>query len=227
MSAPTDSKRARATSLVIAATLATAMCSARASATGSEGRSATAIMKNVIHQSDRFPSAECNVSIRFRESSFPYLSKTIAGTAYFRADRFAAVFTNVPSVLRTFPGAYDAMMDVGRWPARFEITSDANARMAGHTDDVLHLVAHDRSSGLQYGRAFVNPRTWTLDGMHWHFARMQFNIMQTYKRLGPFRVLAGQQATIHTTLARAGATATFAAYRTNVTIAPHVFAGHK
>src|ERR1700722_18564016 len=63
--------------------------------------SAEQIIAKVVDQSRRLDPSTCSLSIHFHETSFPYLSKTISGTAYFGNDaRFAAVFTNVPAVLR-------------------------------------------------------------------------------------------------------------------------------
>ena len=213
--------------VVVALTCAGAAPAARATAvdtTTSPSQLAGAILRHVRHRERGLHSSECALSIRFRERSFPYLSKAISGTAYFEEPgRFAATFASVPSVLGAFPGAYNAMMDVARWSDRFKISTEATQPIGGHADAVLHFVARDPSSGLQYGRAFVDRATWTIDAMDWHFKGMQFDITQTYKTLGSFRVLGAQQATIRVPIARAGATATFAHYRTNVAIAPHVF----
>jgi hypothetical protein len=187
--------------------------------------SAMDVIAKIVHRHDRLESSTCLLSVRFRKSSFPYLSLTISGTAYFgKASRFAAIFTNVPSILRGFPPAYEAMMNVGRWNRGFRITLDPPQVIAGRTLVVLHLTARDASSSLQYGHAVVDPATWTIVAMDWHSRDMQFDITQSFTALGPFRVLAGQRATIHVPVARAGATTTFRNYRTNVAVSPDVFA---
>ncbi len=217
----------RGASIALASLLSASAAPAIAAETVPPSLSGPAIVSKVIHREPRLHTSECALSIRFHETSFPYLGKTINGVAYFEPGRFSAVFKNVPGVLRTFPGAYDAMMNVGSWQHRFSLTTDKPQPLAGHTDAVVHLLARDPSSGLQYGRAFVNPKTWSIDGMDWHFKGMQFNITQTYKTLGSFSVLAGQQATIKVPIARAAATATFGNYHTNVALASADFPSNR
>lgn len=187
--------------------------------------SAERIVAEVVHQSRQLDTSTCPLSIRFHETSFPYLSKTINGTAYFgKAARFAAVFTNVPAVLRGFPAAYTAMMNVGRWHDGFEMSLDAPELLGDHSDIVLHLASRDPSSTLHYGRAFINPASWRIEAMDWHFTDMEFSITQSFVQLGSFVVLAGQKATIHVPIARAEATATFGHYQQNAAISPAIFA---
>lgn len=217
-------RAARAAAGAFAATLVlAALAAARAQSHALPALSAAVVIDRVIHRDARLTASSCSLSIRFRESGFPHLSKTINGTAYFAKGRFAAVFTDVPSILNGFPNAYKAMMNVSGWHRGFVITLDAQQAQAGHTDYVLHLAARDPKSTLQYGRAFVNPKTWMIEAMDWHFKGMQFAITQTFGPLGPYLVLKKQQATIRVPIARAGATATFANYRLNVVVSPAIF----
>jgi hypothetical protein len=116
------------------------------------------------------------------------------------------------------------MMNVARWHDGFEMSLDAPQLLDDHSDIVLHLASRDPSSTLRYGRAIINPASWRIEAMDWHFTGMEFSITQQFVQLGPFVMLAGQKATIHVPIAHAEATATFGQYQQNAAISPAVFA---
>jgi hypothetical protein len=186
--------------------------------------SAISILNKVINREGRISSFTCTLTIQFRKSSFPYISKTVHGTAYFGPlARFAVEFRDVPSLLAGFPGAYTAMMNISRWDRGFQITMEAPQALSGHTDSVLHLTSRDTTSSLRFGRVFVNRSTWTIEAMEWHFQGMEFDITQTFRPFGTYLVLAQQIATIRVPIGRAGAKATFQNYRKNVALSRRRF----
>ncbi|MGH7706538.1 MAG: hypothetical protein ACREM6_01200, partial [Vulcanimicrobiaceae bacterium] len=148
---------------------------------GSPALTTSRVWANVIHRNRGLSSCESAISMRFRESSFPFLGATLGGTAYFESGgRFVVRFSRVPRILQKFPAAYDYMMNIGKWPQRFVITSGPPRAAGGHTDLALHLASRDPDSSLQYGQVYVNPATWTIEEMDWRLKGMEFDVTQTF-----------------------------------------------
>ncbi|MGH7729506.1 MAG: hypothetical protein ACREM2_12065 [Vulcanimicrobiaceae bacterium] len=181
------------------------------------------LWERVLERNQNLGAYRAAVSMKFRESSFPWLGAGFGGTVYFESPgRFAATFTNVPALLRQFPGAYDDMMDFAAWPSWFAFTKGPPRVDQGHHDISWHLTALNAKSPLQSGWIYVNPANATIDEMDWDLGSMQFDVTQTFEPFGLDLVLAEQQATIRVPIARAGATVAFGDYRARVAFLPPV-----
>jgi outer membrane lipoprotein-sorting protein len=178
---------------------------------------------------DRNPSLQTfrsRVHVNVRMLNFPFLAPKLDGTSYFkRPDNYVVNFDRMPGYAKGFSKLFDDVGDPASWGKDQNVVLDGRASLNGSTAIVLRLTKKIPSSILAYTLAFVDPKTYDLEQMEWHYTSGGTIVMtQTYRLQGSFAVISSQHATIDIPHIRAIADSTYGPYETNVAFANAVFA---
>jgi anti-anti-sigma factor len=217
-------------SIVASLALLGGLAGSRASAAVTQAAAAPALptpseaIEHVLARSARIASYQATVGVDVHLRSFPYLSKHLDGTTYFkRPDNFEMVFRSVPSFARGFDRLYSDIDDPTSWERRFDMSLAGEKSVEGHRDVVLRLVQKVRGM-IDHEDVAIDPATWRIDAMEWHYYNGGFIAMsQNFEDVGGVSVVATQHATIHIPYVHAAADAVYSDYKTNVAIDDGVF----
>ncbi|HVS46953.1 MAG TPA: hypothetical protein VMS32_09830 [Verrucomicrobiae bacterium] len=177
---------------------------------------------------DRNPSLQTfrsRVHVNVRMLNFPFLAPKLDGTSYFkRPDNYVVDFDRMPGYAKGFSKLFDDVGDPSSWGKDQNVVLDGRASLNGRTAIVLRLTKKIPSSILAYTLAFVDPKTYDLEQMEWHYTSGGTIVMtQTYRLQGTFAVISSQHATIDIPHIHAVADSTYGPYETNVAFADAVF----
>lgn len=206
--------------LVLASTLA-----ATPSASPSVALTPDVVVARMIDRNPSLQSYRSRVHVNVRLLSFPFLAPKLDGTSYFkRPNNFVVNFDRVPSYAKGFSKLFNDVGDPSAWNKDSNIVLDGRTSLDGHPAIVLRLTKKIPSSILAYTLAFVDPQSYDLVRMEWHYTSGGTIVMtQAYRRQGDFDVIASQHATIDIPHVRAIADSTYAPYETNVAFDNAVF----
>jgi hypothetical protein len=169
-------------------------------------------------------SYQASIDVVVRLRSFPYLSKSLTGTTYFkRPDNYEVVFDSVPSVAKGFDKLYSDIDDPTSWNRRFVLSLAGEKSVDGHRDVVIRLVQRVRGM-IDHEDVAIDPATWRIDSMEWfYYNGGTIAMSQSFESVGGFSVVAAQHATIRIPYVHAAADAVYSDYKTNVAIDDSVF----
>jgi len=190
--------------------------------------SAAAIVDKMLDKNPGLASYRVRVHVTTRMLSFPFLSPTLDGTSYYkRPNKFVVVFDRVPAYAAGFSKIFNNIGDPGAW-SKDNVISYAGTRVwSGRPVYVLKVAPRQYSDILAYAHAIVDPATWELVEMTWHYRNGgTISMRQWYRREHGYDVLAEQSAEINFRV-RASSHATYGAYQLNVPIPDTVFTGAK
>lgn len=157
-------------------------------------------------------------------TEIPFYSPKLDGTAYYkRPGSFVLVFDRVPSYGKGFQRLFDDVGDPTGWQ------KDSNVRFAGTQDLdgkpmlVLVLTKKIYSDQIKDTTVYVDPATYQLDEMDWHYTNGGTIVMkQFYRDEHGYSVVAGQHVDIRYRV-RATGDSQYGAYQTNVAVNDSVF----
>jgi hypothetical protein len=157
-------------------------------------------------------------------TAIPFYSPKLDGTAYYkRPDSFALVFDRVPSYGRSFQKLFDDVGDPTGWE------KDSNIKFAGTQDLngkpmlVLVLTKKIYSDQIKDTTVYVDPATYELDEMDWHYTNGGAIVMtQTYREENGYSVVATQHVDIRYRVHATG-DSQYSTYQTNVAVNDAVF----
>ena len=189
---------------------------------------AAAIVDKMLDRNPGLTSYRARVHVTTRMLSFPFLSPTLDGTSYYkRPSKFVVVFDRVPAYAAGFSKIFNNVGDPGAW-SKDNVVSYAGTRIwSGRQVYMLTVAPRQYSDILAYAHAIVDPATWELVEMTWHYRDGgTISMRQWYRRENGYDVLSEQSAEINFRV-RASSHATYANYQMNVPISNAVFTGAK
>ncbi|HEY8314735.1 MAG TPA: hypothetical protein VIG51_11275 [Candidatus Baltobacteraceae bacterium] len=187
---------------------------------------AHAVIQKMLASNPSLRSFQARVHVDVRMLNFPFLSPKLDGTSYFkRPNNYEVVFDRVPSYAKGFQKLFAAIGDPASWEKDQNLAVDGRQSLNGRPAITLRMTKKVHSDQLDYTVAYVDPSTYQVLQMEWHYTNGGLITMtQTFKGEGPYTVIASQHAEIHIPHVRAVADASYAQYRTNVAVDDAVFA---
>jgi len=186
-----------------------------------------AIVARVIERNPDLSSYQGRMHVDVRLTSFPFISQHFDASTYFkRPANYEVVFDHVPSYARGFAKIFTDVGDPTDWERRFRISYEGERTMRGHQDVVLRMVQRVRGM-IDHETVLIDPATWTIDSIRYdYYNGGHITMMQTFRQIGPYSLLAEQDAEIAIPHVTAVAHGTYNDYRTNVAVDDAVFTKH-
>ena len=187
---------------------------------------AHAVIDRMLDRNPALRSFRSRVRVDARMYNFPFLRPTLEGTSYFKhPDSYEVVFDRVPSYAKGFEHLFNDIGDPASWEKDQNVTFDGQRLLGGRQMLVLRMTKKIRSDQLTSTIAYVDPVTYEVTQMEWHYANGGTIVMtQTFRLEGPFRVLAAQHATIAIPHFRGIADSSYGRYDINGAVSDALFA---
>ncbi len=210
--------------LFVAMLASAALCAAPVQAQSPTVDARTVIAK----MSDRNPSLSsyrAPVHVDVHMLNFPFLSPKLDGTTYFkRPGNYEVVFTKVPSYAKGFEKLFNDVGDPQSWQKDENVTFEGMQQLNGRPMLTLNMTKKIHSTILDHAVAYVDPQSYELWQMEWHYTSGGTIVMrQWYRSEGPFSVLSQQHAEIDIPHVRAVADSAYGTYQTNIAVDDSVF----
>ena len=208
-------------SLVAAAALASVPALAQ-----SPSLDAHAVIAKMMDRNPSLASYRAPVHVDVRMLNFPFLSPKLDGTSYYKKPgKYEVVFTSVPSYAKGFEKLYNDIGDPGSWEKDQNVTFAGTQQVDGRSLIVLELTKKIHSTILDRTVAYVDPQSYELWKMEWHYTSGgTITMRQWYRTEDGFSVISQQQAQIDIPHVRAVADSKYGSYQTNAPIDDTVFA---
>lgn len=199
---------------------------AHASPAVAQSGQAHAVIVRMLDRNPALRSFRSRVHVDARMYNFPFLRPSLDGTSYFkRPDSYEVIFDRLPPYARGFERLFNDIGDPASWEKGQNVTYDGQRSIAGRAALVLRMTKKIRSDQLIYTLAYVDPSTYEVSQMEWHYTSGGTIVMtQTFRLEGGFRVLASQHADISIPHFRGIADSRYAPYETNMALSDSVFA---
>ncbi len=198
---------------------------AAAQSSVSAARDAQSVIDRMIARNPSLLSFQTRVHVDLHMLNFPYLAQTLEGTLYFkRPDKYEVVFDSVPAYMSGFSRLLDNIGDPDAWQRDQNIFLIGTRTIGGKPLLWLRLTAKIHDDNLDHADAYIDPRSYELVRMEWHYTNGGTIVMtQSYRSEFGFVLLAAQHATVDIPRVRAVGDATYGAYQTNIDVDDHVF----
>ena len=189
--------------------------------------SPAAILAGIAARNPSLQSYQARVHVNVHMLNFPWLSPKLDGTSYFkRPDKYEVVFDRVPSYAHGIDKLFGTIDDVAAWLKEWNIGYDGVRSVDGKPLFALVMTKKIYSDQIKDTVAYVDPATFQVDRMDWHYRNGgTITMTQTYREQGNYNVVSSQHADIRIPHVHAVADATYAAYQTNVAVSDSVFTG--
>lgn len=184
-----------------------------------------AVIAKILERNPSLASYRAPVHVDVHMLNFPYLSPKLDGTTYFkRPNSYEVVFTKVPSYAKGFGKLFNDVGDPVAWERDQNVTFDGTQQLYGRPMLVLTMTKKIHSSILDHTVAYIDPQSYELWQMEWHYTSGGTIVMrQWYRSEGSFSVLSQQHAEIDIPHVRAVADSQYGTYQTNVAVDDSVF----
>ncbi len=186
---------------------------------------AHSIIEKMADRNPSLSSYRAPVHVDVHMLNFPFLSPKLEGTSYFkRPSNYEVVFTKVPSYAKGFEKLFNDVGDPASWEKDQNVTFNGTQQLDGRSMLVLTMTKKIHSTILDHTVAYVDPQTYELWRMEWHYTSGGTIAMrQWYRSEGPFSVLSQQHADINIPHVHAVADSQYGTYQTNVGVDDSVF----
>jgi hypothetical protein len=184
------------------------------------------VIVRMIDQNPSLSSYRARVHVALRMLNFPFLAPKLDGTSYFkRPDNYEVVFDRVPFYAKSFSKLFNDVGDPAVWERDHNITLEGTQNVNGRPSLVLYMTKKIHSTILDHAIAYVDPQTYELVQMEWHYTSGGTIVMrQSYREAGQYMVVSGQQVQINIPHVHAVGTSTYGDYQTNVAVDNAIFA---
>lgn len=217
----------KATIVAAIAALLTCVVPAAASAPveNAPPQDAHAVIERMVSSEPGLLSYRARVHVAVHMLSFPYLSPDLDGTSYYkRPASYEVVFDSVPFYLKGFSRLFADMGQPQSWERDQNVVLVGTRLEDGQPLLVLRMTKKIHSDILDHTDAYVDPRSYELLRMVWHYrSGGQIVMTQTYRNDHGFVVPAAQHASIDIPHVRAVGDAVYAGYQINVVVDDGVF----
>lgn len=186
---------------------------------------AASVMRRIMARNVSLHSFQARVNVHIRMLTFPYLAPHLSGTSYYKSPgRYEIVFDRVPSYAHGITKLFGDIGDPAGWTTDSNVVYSGIKYVGGHPYYTLTISKKIRSDQLKEAVAFVDPSTYDVIRMEWHYYNGGSIVMtQAFRRQGAYTLVASQHADIHIPFVHAVADASYGTYHTNVAIADTVF----
>ena len=183
------------------------------------------LIERILARNALLASYKARVHVNLRMLNFPFLAPVLAGTSYFkRPDNYEVVFDRVPGYAKGFEKIFNDVADPERWEVEQNVELRGTQVVDGHRYYVLYLTKKIHSDILDHTLAFVDPSTYELARMEWHYTSGGSIVMtQQYRTQGGYSFVAAQHVTIDIPHIHAVGESQYGAYQTNVAVDDSVF----
>jgi len=182
------------------------------------------IIQRMIERNPSLESYRARVHVDVRMLNFPFLSPKLDGTSYFRRPNNVVVFDRVPGYAKGFERIFNDVADPGAWEKDQDVSFEGIQQVDGQSMIVLRLTKKIHSTILAYSLAYVDPVSYELNRMEWHYTSGGNIVMRNaYRSEGGFNVLSQQHADISIPHVHAVADSSYGMYQTNVSVDDSVF----
>jgi len=186
---------------------------------------AYAVIAKILDRNPSLTSYRAPVHVDVHMTNFPFLSPKLEGTTYFkRPNNYEVVFTKVPSYAKGFEKLFNDVGDPTQWEREQNISFDGTQEVYGRPMLVLTMTKKIHSTILDHTVAYIDPQTYELWQMEWHYTSGGLITMrQWYRSEGTFSVLSQQHADINIPHVHAVADSQYGTYQTNIAVDDSVF----
>lgn len=215
-----------ARSWILTAALALLALGSSLAPAGAQSGQAHATIVRMLDRNPGLRSFRSHVRVDARMFNFPFLRPTLEGTSYFkRPDSYEVVFDRMPGYAKGFERLFNDIGDPASWEKQQNVTFEGEPIIGGRPMLALRMSKKIRSDQLAYTVVYVDPSTYEVAQMEWHYASGGAIVMtQKFRAEGSFRVLASQHAIISIPHFRGVADSSYGAYETNAALSDSLFA---
>jgi len=187
-------------------------------------RSAADVIKGIEARNASLKSFQARMHVQVHMLSFPWLSPHLDGTAYYkRPASYEVVFDNPPPYMRGVDKLFADIDDPQGWLKDSNITFSGLHTVGRHQFFVLTMTKKTYSDQIKDTVAYVDPSTYAVARMEWHYFKGTITMTQSYRNEGRYSVIASQHVDANYRV-RAVADSSFEPYKTNVPVPDSVFA---
>ncbi|GAC1583264.1 MAG: hypothetical protein NVS3B7_18700 [Candidatus Elarobacter sp.] len=155
--------------------------------------------------------------------SFPYLRKTLHGNTYFkRPARMEIVFSDLPSIARSFSNLYVGLGTPADWEKKFDIAS-ATEQIDGRAVQYLALTPRKPDHRLREVDVYVDDTVALPSRIVWRYKDGRIEMRQHFARVDGHDVVVTQDADIRLPAVHAYVNARITNYAINVDVDDRVF----
>jgi hypothetical protein len=185
------------------------------------------VLAGIAARNPSLQSYQARVHVNIHMLSFPWFSPQLDGTAYYkRPASYELVFDRVPPYAHGIDKLFGDIDDVAAWERDWNIAFDGVKAVDGRPYFTLRLTKKIYSDQIADSIAYVDPSTYQVARMDWHYRNGgTITMTQTYRQQGQYNLVAAQHADIHIPHVRAVADATYGKYEANVAVNASVFTG--
>ncbi len=216
--------------LALCALLALAFALAPAQTLEPQARVSTAptsvreVLERMIARNDGLNSYTARVHVKLRMLSFPYFAPSLDGTSYYkRPDKSEIVFDRVPGYAKGFQRLFNDVDDPMGWQKDENVALRGMGSLNGRPMIVLTLTKKIHSDQIDHATVYVDPVTYELPQMEWHYTNGGTIVMKQYYQVeNGFSVIGRQHVDIGYRV-RAVGDAQYEPYKMNVPVDDTVF----
>ena len=182
------------------------------------------VLERMTARNAGLDSFTARMHVKLRMLSFPYFAPSLDGTSYFkRPDKSEIVFDRVPGYAKGFQRLFNDVDDPNGWKKDENIALQGMGSLNGRPVIVLVLTKKIHSDQIDHATVYVDPSTYELPQMEWHYTNGGTIVMKQYYQVeNGFSVVARQHVDIDYRV-RAVGDAQYEPYRMNVPVANAVF----
>lgn len=185
------------------------------------------VITRMLARNASLTSYQARVHVNLHMLNFPYLAPSLDGTSYYkRPDSYEIVFDRVPSYAKGFEKLFNDVDDPSRWQQDQIVVLQGLQNVDGHSMLVLRMTKKIHSDILDHTLAFVDPSSYELARMEWHYVSGGVIVMtQLYHAQGDYSFVVSQHVTIDRPDIHVHAVgdSQFGSYQTNVAVNDSVF----
>ena len=155
--------------------------------------------------------------------TFPYLRKTLHGSAYFkRPARMELVFNDLPPIARAWSNLYVGLGTPSEWERKFTITSVIDPTSTTH-ERYLVLTPRATDRRLRDVEVYVDRTAALPERIVWHYRDGRIEMLQRFARVDGHAMIVSQDADIRLPALHAYVHARITNYILNVEIDDALF----
>jgi|SRR5579864_4764992 len=186
-------------------------------------KNAAEVIQRINARNASLNSFQARMHVQVHMLSFPWLSPHLDGTAYYkRPANYEVVFEHAPSYMRGFDKLFADIDDPQGWQKDSKIVYTGMRTVGGRSLLTLTMTKKIYSDQIKETVAFVDPETYGIARMEWHYFKGTITMTQAYRNEGGYNLIASQHVDVQYRV-RAVADSSFDPYKTNVPIANSVF----
>ncbi len=188
-------------------------------------RDAHTVIERMLTSDPALISYRARVHVGVHMLNFPYLSPELDGTSYYkRPGNLEVVFDSVPFYMKGFSKLFSDMGDAAAWERDQNVVLLGARTLDGKPQLLLRMTKKIHSDILDHTDAYVDPQTYELTRMEWHYRSGGEIVMtQSYQTDSGFAVPSTQHASISIPGVHAVGDAVYGSYQINVVVDDAVF----